>query len=200
QGALFQNEILIAGLAVPTSIKFLPNGDLLILELGGRISRVAAGTAQVATTPFLQLTNVENVGKQGLMEMVLDPDFATNHFYYVFYTAGLPNRDRVSRFTATTDFTGTDPFSEFIVYEDPEDASAEHHGGALVFDSEGKLLIGTGDHLDANVAQSLASPRGKILRFNGDGTVPFDNPFHDGQTPTDWIWALGLRDPAHASV
>ena len=41
------------------------------------------------------------------MDMVLDPDFATNRYYYVFYTLGSPNRDRVSRFTATADLSGT---------------------------------------------------------------------------------------------
>lgn len=201
QGALFQNDVVVTGMAMPTSIRFLPNGDLLIVERGGRIARVAAGTDQIAAAPFLQLTNVGNTGTQGLMEMVLDPDFATNHFYYVFYTAGVPNRDRVSRFTATTDLTDTVVGSELVVYEDPGDAGAEHHGGALTFASDGRLLIGTGDHLNANAAQLLTSARGKILRINTDGTIPSDNPFNDGPGPNvDSIWALGLRDPARASV
>ena len=28
------------------------------------------------------------------MDLAFDPDFATNHYYYVFYTLGSPNRDR----------------------------------------------------------------------------------------------------------
>ena len=132
----------MSGLNLPTAIKFLPTGDLLVLELGGRIRKVHPGTWQVDATPFLVLTNIGTLnGQQGLMDMVLDPDFATNRYYYVFYTLGSPNRDRVSRFTATADLSGTVAGSEFVIYQDPPDANAEHHGGALNFGNDGKLYV-----------------------------------------------------------
>ena len=64
--------------------------------------------------------------QQGIYDLVLDPNFATNHYYYVFYTLGSPNHDRVSRFTANAALTGTIPGSEFVLYEDP----AERRRGA----------------------------------------------------------------------
>jgi glucose/arabinose dehydrogenase/PKD repeat protein len=196
----FQNETLISGLDLPVAVKFLPNGDMLILQLGGQIRRVPAGTTQVSPTPFLTLTNIGTVnGQQGLMDLVLDPSFGTNRYYYIFYTLGSPNRDRVSRFTATADFLGTVAGSETVLYQDPETADAEHHGGALNFGGDGKLYITTGEHFDPANAQSLTSPRGKILRVNADGTIPTDNPFYDGAGPNrDDIWALGLRNPFRA--
>jgi chitodextrinase len=55
----FQNEILIgSGLNLPTAIKFLPNGDMLVLELGGRIRRVNTATWTIYPTNFLTLTNI----------------------------------------------------------------------------------------------------------------------------------------------
>ena len=197
----FQNEILISGMTLPTSLAFLPDGDMLILELGGRIWELPEGTTQVRTTPFLSLTNVGGVNsQQGLMGMVLDPSFASNRYYYVFYTLGTPNRDRVSRFTATADHLGTVAGSEFVLYEDPQNANAEHHGGALNFGGDGKLYITTGEHFDPAIAQNLTSPRGKILRINSNGTIPTDNPFYDGAGPNrDEIWARGLRNPFRAS-
>ena len=49
------------------------------------------------------------------------------------------------------------------------------------------------------VVQQLNNPRGKIHRINPDGTVPADNPFHDGAGPNiDSIWAYGLRNPFRA--
>ena len=76
---------------------------------------------------------------------------------------------------------------------------AEHHGGALNFGNDGKLYITTGEHFNPPNAQSLTSPRGKILRINPDGTIPTDNPFYDGAGPNrDDIWALGLRNPFRA--
>jgi hypothetical protein len=153
----------------------------------------------VDPSDFLTLTNIGEPNQQGLMDLVFDPNFATNHFYYVFYTMGSPNRDRLSRFTANSALTGTVPGSEFVIYQDPQDANSEHHGGALNFGNDGKLYLTTGEHFISDLAQSLSSPRGKILRFNPDGTIPTDNPFHDGNGPNvDSIWALGLRNPYRA--
>ena len=133
----------------------------------------------------------------GLQNLVLDPDFATNHYYYVFYTLGSPNRDRLSRFTANASLTGTIAGSELVLYQDPLLAGVDHHGGAIVFGNDGKLYFTTGDEVDTPAAaQSLSSPRGKIHRINKDGTVPTDNPFYDGTGPNvDSVWALGFRNP-----
>ena len=95
--------------------------------------------------------------------------------------------------------TGTIAGSEVVLYQDPEDANAEHHGGSINFGNDGKIYITTGEHFDAAEAQDLTKPRGKILRLNPDGTVPTDNPFYDGAGPNyDAIWALGLRNPYRA--
>ena len=157
----------------------------------------------MGTTPFLQLTNVGNDGyaglQQGIFSIALDPNFATNHYYYVFYTTRTPNRDRLSRFTANATLTTTNLNTEVVLYQDPQDANTEHHGGAIVFGNDGKLYFTTGDHFQGAPSQDLTSPRGKIHRINPDGTVPTDNPFYDGNGPNvDSIWALGLRNPYRA--
>ena len=41
-----------------------------------------------------------------IFDVALDPNFTSNRYYYVFYTANTPNRDRLSRFTANTSLTG----------------------------------------------------------------------------------------------
>ena len=196
----FQNEILATGLNLPTSIEFLPDGRMLVAELQGTIKILPAPYTQPDPTPFLQLTNVGSAGvQQGIFDVVFDPNFATNHYYYVFYTAGSPNRDRLSRLTANSSLTGTIAGSELILYQDPQTANAEHHGGALNFGNDGKLYFTTGEHFNGADAQLLSSPRGKIHRINPDGTVPTDNPFYDGAGPNwDSIWALGLRNPFRA--
>ena len=61
------------------------------------------------------------------------------------------------------------------------------------------IYFTTGDHFEGTDSQDLTSPRGKVLRFNPDGTVPTDNPFYDGTGPNyDAVWALGLRNPYRA--
>ncbi len=199
-GSFFQNEVLATGFDLPTTFEFLPDGRMLVAELQGRIKVLPPPYTQPAPGLFLQLTNVGSAGvQQGIYDLVLDPSFAVNRFYYVFYTLGSPNHDRVSRFTANATLTGTVPGSELVLYEDQQDADAEHHGGSLNFSGDGKLLFTTGDHFDAGVAPQLTSPRGKVHRINPDGTVPADNPFYDGAGPNvDSIWARGLRNPFRA--
>jgi glucose/arabinose dehydrogenase/PKD repeat protein len=196
----FQNEILATGFDLPTAIKFLPDGRMLVAELQGKIKILPPPYTTPVATPFLQLTNVGLAGvQQGIYDFTFDPNFNVNHYYYVFYTLGTPNHDRVSRFTANALLTGTLPGSETVLYEDPQDANAEHHGGALNFGNDGKLYFTTGEHFDAAASQNLRSPRGKIHRINPDGTIPTDDPFYDGSGPNwDSIWALGLRNPWHA--
>ena len=200
----FENEVLATGFDLPTAIKFLPDGRMLVAELGGKIKVLPPPYTQADPTPFLQLTNVGSaddgtVAQQGIYDIALDPNFATNHYYYISYTANTPNRDRLSRFTANATLTGTVPGSELIIYQDPQDANTEHHGGAINFGNDGKIYLTTGDHFQGTPAQDLTSPRGKILRFNPDGTVPTDNPFYDGDGPNyDAVWALGLRNPYRA--
>src|SRR6185369_547203 len=137
--------------------------------------------------------------QQGIYDITLDPAFSSNHFYYVFYTLGSPNHDRVSRFTANSTLTGTVAGSEFVLYEDPQNANAEHHGGAMAFGNDGKFYFTTGEHFTAGDSQLLTTPRGKIHRINKDGTIPTDNPFYDDGNPLvgncDWIWSYGHRNP-----
>ena len=199
-GSYFQNEILATGFNLPTAIKFLPDGRMLVVELAGTIRVLPPPYTTPDPTPFLQLTNIGSAGvQQGIYDIALDPNFSTNHYYYIFYTLGTPNVDRFSRFTANATLTGTVAGSEFVIYQDPEIANAEHHGGAINFSNDGKILLTTGEHFNAGEAQDLTKPRGKILRFNMDGTVPTDNPFYDGAGPNyDAIWALGLRNPFRA--
>jgi glucose/arabinose dehydrogenase/PKD repeat protein len=199
-GTRFQNDVLASGFHLPTNIEFLPDDRMLVVELQGKIIVLPPPYTQPDPTPFLQLTNVGSAGvQQGLYDIVLDPNFTTNHFYYVFYTTATPNKDRLSRFTANASLTGTINGSEVVLYQDPYFANNEHHGGALAFGNDGKLYFTTGEHFLPQLSQDLTNPRGKIHRVNPDGSIPTDNPFYDGAGPNwDSVWALGLRNPFRA--
>ena len=84
----FQNEILATGFDLPTSIAFLPDGRMLVVELPGTIKVLSPPYTSADPTPFLQLTNVGTTaaGCSRASTIALDPNFATNHYYYVFYT------------------------------------------------------------------------------------------------------------------
>ncbi len=196
----FESQTLIIGLDQPDALAFTPDGRMLITERTGAIKIVQPGATQVDATPLLTLANINtDQGERGLVGITLDPNFATNGYFYIFYTANSPLRDRVSRFTASGNTTV--PGSELVVWQDNVDSGFWHHGGNVAFGPDGKLYISTGDHYDQtagsnHVSQRLDSYHGKILRINSDGTIPTDNPFYDGAGPNlDAIWALGLRNP-----
>lgn len=200
----FINETVIAnGLTYPTFLEFLPDGRMLIGELQGKIWSVQPGATQVDPVPILQLTNINNDGletggERGMPGIALDPDFASNGYFYIFYTANSPLRDRVSRFTMQGGSASL--ASEVVIWQDSVNAGVDHHGGSVLFGPDGKLYISVGDHAGAGDVQSLSSYHGKILRLNPDGTAPTDNPFHDGGGPNlDVIWARGLRNPFRIS-
>lgn len=201
QNPAFVNEVVVPDITSATTIAFLPDGRMLVGELTENIWVVHAGSSTRQPTPFAQLLgNTALIGEQGLMDIILDPAFATNNWYYVFYThtsSSVGNVDRVSRFTASGD--GTVPGSEVIIWQDDVVAQAEHHGGCIFFGPGGKLFITVGDHFVSGDAQRLDTFHGKLLRVNPDGTVPTDNPFYDGAGPNrDAIWAYGLRNPFRA--
>ena len=197
----FVNETVVPDIPDATTIAFLPDGRMLIGRLTGAILVVQPGASQPNATPLLDVGSSFLFGEQGLHDILLDPGFAQNGFYYVFYTRGSSsgNFNGVSRFTASGN--ATVPGSEVRLWEDNEDAGNVHHGGALAFGADGKLYITHGDHFTGADAQRLESSRGKILRINKDGSIPTDNPFYDGAGPNrDEIWALGLRSPFRMSV
>src|SRR5437762_6978944 len=60
-------------------------------------------TGSLLSTPFVSLT-VDSSGERGLLGIAFDPNFATNHYLYVYYTVVTsPLHNRVSRFTAAGD-------------------------------------------------------------------------------------------------
>lgn len=180
----------------PTGMAQAPDGRLFILEKNGRVRIVRNGA--LLPEPFLAIP-VDNYNERGLTGIAFDPAFDSNNYVYLFYTVPGANRNRVSRFTANGDYAI--PGSERILLETDLLAGSIHNAGAMLFGSDGKLYIATGDGADAASAQRLNSLLGKILRINPDGSIPADNPFY-AQTTGVYraIWALGLRNPFSFAV
>jgi glucose/arabinose dehydrogenase len=174
-------------------MQFAPDGRLFVAEQGGRLRVIRNGV--LLPTPFLTVT-VSSVGERGLLGMAFDPNFATNQFVYIYYTATTPTiHNRISRFTANGDVAVAG--SETIILElDNLSSATNHNGGALNFGPDGKLYAAVGENANGPNAQTLANLHGKILRINTDGTIPSDNPFFATATGRNRaIWALGLRNP-----
>lgn len=146
-------------------------------------------------TPFVSLT-VNSSGERGLLGIAFDPDFASNQFIYLYYTATTPVlHNRVSRFTANGDVAVAG--SEQVILDlNNLSGATNHNGGAMHFGEDGKLYIAVGENASPSNSQTLNNLLGKILRINSNGTLPADNPFYQQATGNNRaIWALGLRNP-----
>jgi glucose/arabinose dehydrogenase len=172
---------------------FAPDGRLFVCQQGGQLRVIKNGA--LLATPFLTVSTDES-GERGLLGLAFDPNFAVNHFIYVYYTATTPaTHNRVSRFTANGDVALAG--SEVVILDlNNLSGATNHNGGAMHFGADGKLYIAVGENANGANSQTLTNLLGKILRLNPDGTIPTDNPFYNTATGVNRaIWALGLRNP-----
>lgn len=194
------SETGIGGFSNPTAIAVHPDGRVFVCQQTGALRVIKNGA--LLPTPFITLT-VNSSGERGLLGVTFDPDYATNRFVYVYYTATTPTiHNRVSRFTA--DASNQDvavPGSEVVLLDLENLSATNHNGGAIHFGPDGKLYIAVGENAVTSNSQSLANRLGKILRINSDGSIPPDNPTsfpNIAGSPSGVnraIWAVGLRNP-----
>ncbi|MEP7220156.1 MAG: PQQ-dependent sugar dehydrogenase [Bacteroidota bacterium] len=184
----FRVETVAAGLEIPWAMAFLPDGRMLVTERPGRIRIVENGALR--PEPIAVIREVEQVGESGLMDLILDPNFARNGFIYISYAySGDEQHVRVARYH----FDGS-AFTEPKTLIEGIPAAKNHAGCRLGFGPDGKLYITTGDATKKEQAQDLSTLGGKTLRINDDGTVPPDNPFVGQAGARTEIWSYGHRN------
>lgn len=185
------------GLERPWGLAFLPDGSALVTERPGRLRLIRDGA--LLPTPIPGTPVVHAMGQGGLLDVALDPDFATNRTIFLTYAHGdaSANRTRLARAV----FDGTALRDLRVIFEVAQAKPANaHFGSRIAFLPDGTLLLSIGDGGNPPVslegrnireqAQAPASHLGKILRLNRDGSVPRDNPFvgHAGFAPEIWSW------------
>jgi aldose sugar dehydrogenase len=172
----------------PTALAFAPDGRLFYAERSGTVRVFQNGRSRVfATVRTVTTEPGGGYSERGLLGLTVSPTFASDRYVYAFYSNTDRVRQDVIRWTDCAG-VGTNPR---IILQLPAGPDCCHKGGRLVFGPDGKLYITLGEEHDAPAAQDTADVRGKILRYNPDGSVPADNPFG----PSDPVWAFGLRNP-----
>ncbi len=186
----------------PVSIAHAGDDRLFIVEQEGRI-QILQADGTVNDTPFLDIENkiTDNGNEQGLLGLAFHPDYQSNGFFFVNYTATGGGDTKIARYSVSDDPDIADPDSETI-FMSIEQPFGNHNGGAVEFGPDGYLYIGTGDGGSANdpfgYGQDPQSLLAKMLRINVDDfpyTIPADNPFVDNPDVLDEIWATGIRNP-----
>jgi glucose/arabinose dehydrogenase len=201
-----QVEVIVVanGLENPWGLEFLPTGDMLVSERGGRLRIVSVDGA--LSEPVTGLPQIEVSRQGGLLDIALDPDFKKTQMVYFAFSETDPaggNHTAVGRGKLTL---GPAPaLSEVrIIYRQvPSAKSAFHFGGRLVFGRDNKLYVTQGERgltPGRPQAQDKSSLFGKIVRIEKDGSIPGDNPFVKDKTARDEIWSLGHRNVQAAAI
>ena len=197
------NTFIGSGLSFPVFLtQPLNDGRIFVVEQPGRIRVVRNGVLQA--TPFLDLTSrVLSGNERGLLSVAFHPNYATNHYFYVYFTTQTNGDIRIERFTTTANPEVADPASSKLIITIPHSSQANHNGGLLAFGPDGMLYAGVGDgggggdqlHNSQNFTTLLAA----LLRLDVDHgdpyQIPADNPYVNQAGKRGELWAKGLRNP-----
>jgi glucose/arabinose dehydrogenase len=186
------------GFVNPWGMAFLPNGDLLVTERGGRLRIVRGG--KLLPTPVAGVPAVVAAGQGGLLDVALHPQFATNRTVYLTYSKQMPSGSTTALHMARIENEALVDGKDIFVAESK--GRPGHFGSRITFDRNGHLFISVGDRqiapegdLAKHPAQDLSNHHGKIIRLNLDGSVPADNPFVKQAGAKPEIWSYGHRNP-----
>jgi glucose/arabinose dehydrogenase len=195
----FTETKVAEGLTSPTAVVATPDGRVLIAQQNGIIRLVKNDT--LVPKPFAAVA-ADDYGERGLLGMALDTGFSANGYVYVFHSVNVDGyHNRVTRLTASGDTALPEAHLVLRVSDLSSAYQWSHNGGGLEVGGDGKLYIGVGDQEVSTNAQDPASPNGKILRINADGSIPEDNPRAAQNTGSArGIWAIGLRNPFKLGV
>lgn len=200
-------ETVATGLDTPWGLAFLPGGDMLVTERGGTLRRVSQ--AGRVSPPLAGVPAVQARSQGGLLDVVVDPDFAQRPWVYLSYSepgtgseAGLAGT-AVARARLQGDRLVD---VQVIFRQTPKVRGGGHFGSRLVFGRDGHLFVTLGDRMQdspsapgRDFAQNLQTTLGKVVRIQRDGRIPADNPSWPGGAQPG-IWSTGHRNPQGAAL
>ena len=187
------------GLQQPWALAFLPDGRMLVTEKPGRMRIVdAAGNL---STPLAGVPKVLFKGQGGLLDVVLDPQFASTHRIYFSYSE--PRDDEANGTTVAYAELEQDRIenTKIIFRQQPAMKSDKHFGSRLAFAPDGNLFITAGErYIGLQQAQTLDNDLGKVIRLTREGDVPKDNPFVGRKDARPELWSYGHRNLQGAAI
>jgi len=184
-------RLIANGLSRPCFLTAAPgdNNRVFIIEQRGQpasnIGRIS--TYQITPTgpytrldTFLQVT-VSTASEQGLLGMAFHPDYATNGYFFIYYTDSggtvVVSRYRANLPYATANTADAASGVTLLTIPQPQ---TNHNGGWLAFGPDGYMYIGVGDGGGAGDTgaghnatfgngQDINTRLGKLLRIDVDG-------------------------------
>jgi len=195
-------EKMVDRLKEPWALAFLPDGDMLVTERGGRLLLI--DSEKFRKNSVSGVPKVAAGGQGGLLDVAVDPEFAKNRTIYLSYSDPGPNGMRGTAVMRARLEAGTGrpalKDARVIFKQQPKASGGRHFGSRIVVARDGTLFVTLGDRGVRKEAQNLKTHFGKVVRINKDGTVPADNPFKSESNALPEIYSFGHRNPQGATL
>ncbi|MBA5793721.1 PQQ-dependent sugar dehydrogenase [Flavobacterium sp. xlx-214] len=180
----------------PWGIISMPNGNLLVTDKMGFMQIFSENGQKISKVEGFP--TVDSGGQGGLLDVALDPEFATNRM--IFWTFSEPfgngNLTSVAKGRLANDEKSIE--NPTVIYRaEPSYNGSLHYGGRLVFDENQNLFVSTGERSDLTTrpqAQALNSALGKIVRITKNGHPVAGNPFESTSNARPEIYSYGHRN------
>jgi glucose/arabinose dehydrogenase len=183
----------VAALSNPWALAFLPDGRLLVTQKSGQL-RIVGLDGQVSD-PIPGVPAVAYSGQNGLLDVALDPDFATNRLVYLSFAQ--PGNGNTSGLAVGRGRLTNDRLKDFqVIFSDPAPVGRGngHMAGRLAFAPDKTLFVSSGERQMGDPAQSLSSVKGKVLHMSATGQPIASNPFFS-EPAAAYVWTFGHRNP-----
>ncbi|HTH81602.1 MAG TPA: ThuA domain-containing protein [Mucilaginibacter sp.] len=145
-----KTQLITGVLDEPTEMTILPNLDILIVQRKGEIMLYNHLTKKVTQVGFLKayyhaLKNKNANAEEGVLGLQADPDFAKNHYIYIYYSPVDSVVNRLSRFTFVNG--KVDNKSEKVILQvHTQREICCHTGGSIAFGKDHMLFVSQGDN------------------------------------------------------
>ena len=202
----FEVETVASGFDKPWAFDFLGDGRFVVTEKAGRLRVVTADgklLPAVAGVPA-----VDARGQGGLHDVTVrrDGQGTTLCLTYAEPRGGNKNGATASCAEVAGETNIRLSGLRVVFRQKPDWESRGHYGSRLVFGTDGKLWITTGERQNPEprqLAQSLDTGFGKVVRLEPNGISPSDNPFYRANaagSPRSQIWSYGHRNIQSAAI
>lgn len=188
--------VLTRDLDRPWGVAVLPDGRLLITEKKGSMRIVT--TAGKLSEKITGIPRVDDEGQGGLLDVALDPDFASNRMVYWSFSepVGDGNLTSVAKGRLADDERRIEN-ARVIYRAEPAYDGDKHYGSRLVFGRDGHLFVSTGERSDLETrpqAQQLNSALGKVIRITTEGQPAPGNPWLNQSGVRPELYSYGHRN------
>jgi len=194
---IIQATIVTSALSAPWGITSLPDGRLLITQKGGQL-RIATTSGSLSGS-ITGLPSVNSSGQGGLLGLCIDPQFTANRMIYWVFSENVTGGTLTAVAKGRLSDNETTVENATVIYRaSPAANSTAHYGGRILFDSNGNLLISTGERSNIStrpLSQSVTAALGKIVRITTNGQPAPGNPSFSGSNALPELYSIGHRNP-----